>query len=116
MRIGFSEQYTPNRIAPGSLDNCGRDMKKLLLAIGALLVAAYGFDYGLVKLRSSGSGKVFEDIRVDQLYTSTNKWKQVEWSRGNPVRERCVYSLLPHFGYVPCWYLKRHTMRITNTD
>jgi hypothetical protein len=91
-------------------------MKKLLFAAGALLVAVYGFDYGSVRLRSSGNGKVFDDIRVDQLYTSTNKWKEVEWSRGDPVSERCVYSLLPHFGYTPCWYLKRHTTRITNTD
>jgi hypothetical protein len=93
-----------------------RDMKRLLLATGVLIVAVYGFDYGSVKWRSSSSGKVFDDIRVDQLYTSTNKWKEVEWSRGNPVSERCVYSLLPHFGYTPCWYLTRHTTRITNTD
>jgi hypothetical protein len=91
-------------------------MKKLLLAIGVLLAAFYCFDYGSVKLRSSRNRKVFDDIRVDQLYTSTNKWKQVEWSRGDPVRERCVYSLLPHFGYPPCWYLKRHPMRVNNTD
>jgi hypothetical protein len=91
-------------------------MKKPLIAAAVLLVAVYGFDYGSVKLRLSENGKAFDDIRVDQLYTATNKWKVVEWSRGNPVTERCVYSLLPHFGYKPCWYLKRHTTRVTNTD
>jgi hypothetical protein len=59
---------------------------------------------------------VFDDMRVDHLYTSTNKWREVEWSRGSPSMERCVYSLLPHFGYAPCWYLKRHNIQITNTD
>src|SRR5690242_1464927 len=94
------------------LQNQCRRMKKALLATGVLLAAVYGIDYGRVKLRAAGGGKVFDDMRVDQLYTATNKWKQVEWSRGNPVIERCVNSLLPHFGYKPCWYLRRHTIHI----
>ena len=95
-------------------------MKKLLMelaiAIAVLAIVVYGFDYGSVKWRQHGNVKVFGDMRVDHLYTSTNKWNEVEWSRSSPTTERCLYSLLPHFGYPPCWYLKRHPIQITNTD
>ena len=84
------------------------------LAVAGVLGAAWGCDYALVRL--PGKRTIYADIRVDQLYTSTNKWHEVEWSRGNTVYERCVYSLFPHFGYTPCWYLQRHAPRITNTD
>jgi hypothetical protein len=28
-----------------------------------------------------------------------------------PQTEVCVYSLLPHAGYRPCWYAARQTVR-----
>ena len=91
-------------------------MKKALLAIAVLLCAIYGADYLSAKFRLPGNREVFTDLRVDQLYTATNKWNQVEWSRGDPVTERCVNSLLPQLGYTPCWYLKRHRIRVNKAD
>jgi hypothetical protein len=29
-----------------------------------------------------------------------------------PQTEVCLHSLFPHFGYVPCWYLVRHKVRV----
>ncbi|MES1261431.1 MAG: hypothetical protein ABUS49_06810 [Acidobacteriota bacterium] len=51
-------------------------------------------------------------VRVDQLYAIPNKWNEVDWSRGAPVMEQCVNSLLPHFGLRPCWYVRRDTMHV----
>ena len=82
-----------------------------LAGIGAI---AYGVDWTGVTF--PGSRQLYLDVRVDHVYTSTNKWKQVEWSRGLSTTERCVYALFPHGGYRPCWYVTTHTMDITNTD
>jgi len=50
-------------------------------------------------------------MRVDRVYAAMNHWKEVEYSVGAPVMEKCVDALMPHFGYVPCWYLRRHTFQ-----
>jgi hypothetical protein len=31
-----------------------------------------------------------------------------------PAPQDCVYSLFPHFGDSPCWYLSRHTRQQVN--
>ena len=80
---------------------------EILLAGAGIL---YGFDYLSAKYGIPGNRQVFDTIRVDQLYTVPNKWGEIEWSHGDPVMERCVYALFPHFGSRPCWYVKRHTM------
>ena len=49
---------------------------------------------------------------MEQLYAIPNRWNEVDWSRGSPIMERCVNSLLPHFGSRPCWYVKRDTMHV----
>jgi len=83
-------------------------------APGGGIVVAYGIDAALVAW--PGSRQMYADIRVDQLYTDTNKWHELEYSRGDSVTERCVYALFPHGGNRPCWYVTRHTMQVTNTD
>ena len=52
-----------------------------------------------------------EQIKVDRIYAAVNQWNQVEYSIGTPVMETCIDALMPHFGYTPCWYLRRHTIR-----
>jgi hypothetical protein len=91
-------------------------LKKLLLGLLGAAAVVYGFDWAAVTFRIPAARELYADIRVDQVYTSTNKYKELEYSRGNPVTERCVYALFPHEGFRPCWYVTRHTMNVTNTD
>ena len=56
-------------------------------------------------------GRPVEQIKIDRVYNDVNQWNQLEHAIGTPVMETCVDAMLPHFGYTPCWYLKRHTMR-----
>ena len=90
-------------------------MKRLLLRIAGLLLflaaGLFGLDYLSVNLRIPNR-EPFSTIRVDQLYAIPNKWNEVDWSRGDPVMERCVNALLPHFGSRPCWYVYRDTMHV----
>jgi hypothetical protein len=85
-----------------------------LLAMVGLAAVAYAADSARVAF--AAVNPLYEDVRVDQVYTDTNKWKEVEYSRGDSVTERCIHSMFPHGGYRPCWYVKSHTMNITSTD
>jgi hypothetical protein len=92
---------------------------KKLIKLGLLgLVGAGALAYALdsARVAFSGSQKMYDDVKVDQVYTDTNKWNQVEYSIGNTITERCVNSAFPHGGYRPCWYVKNHTMTVNKTD
>ena len=52
-----------------------------------------------------------EHIKVDRVYADVDHWDHLEYSIGTPIMETCIDALMPHFGYTPCWYLKRHTIR-----
>lgn len=88
--------------------------KNLLYILGGLLTCAalaYGLDYLSVLWRIPPR-EPFTTIRVEQLYAIPNKWNEVDWSRGDPIMERCVNAFLPHFGARPCWYVRRDTMHV----
>ena len=69
--------------------------------------AVYAVDYAFARLQPHA----FADIPVDRMFEMTNRWGGVEFSVGKSGFERCVHSLFPHFGYVPCWYLKTQDVR-----
>ena len=50
-------------------------------------------------------------MKVDRYYAMLDRWNQIEYSTGTPVTQTCVDALMPHFGYLPCWYLRRHTLQ-----
>lgn len=77
------------------------------LALAGLTLLIYAGD----DVRARLQGRPLEQIKVDRLYVVMNRWNQVEYSVGTPIIETCVAALLPHFSYVPCWYLRRHTIQ-----
>jgi hypothetical protein len=52
-----------------------------------------------------------EEVKVDRVYADVNHWNKVEYSIGTPILETCIDTLMPHFSYTPCWYLRRHTIQ-----
>ncbi len=94
----------------------GRALKMSAIALAAAAGLVYAIDTATLFARGKDNPQLYSDVAVDQVFTSTNKWKEVEWSRGTAVTERCVYALFPHFGNRPCWYVQRHTMRVNSTD
>ena len=77
------------------------------LSLGSLAALIYLAD----DLRLRFQKKPVEHIKVGRLYAAVNHWNKVEYSVGTPTMETCVEALMPHFGYTPCWYLKRHTFQ-----
>jgi len=75
------------------------------------LVSLTGLIYLADDLYSRFRGRPVEHINVGRVYAAVNHYNQVEYSIGTPVIQTCVESLMPHFGYAPCWYLQRHTIQ-----
>jgi len=92
-----------------------RTVSKILLwgclAFVVLTVLSYGVDDLWARVR----GRPLEQMKVDRVYLAMNHWNQVEYSLGTPIMQTCVDALMPHFGYVPCWYLRRNTLQQVKT-
>jgi hypothetical protein len=88
-----------------------RSVRKIVLwgclALAGLAASIYAGD----DLWSRLQGQPKEQMKVGRFYAAMNHWNQVEYSVGTPIMETCVDALMPHFGYVPCWYLRRHTIQ-----
>lgn len=84
---------------------------KALLATVAIAAILYVFDYVAAKIPIPGSRQVYADVTIDQYYAVKEKGNSIEYMPANPFVERCVYSIFPHFGSNPCWYVMRHTRR-----
>jgi hypothetical protein len=76
-----------------------------------VLVSLMGLTYVTDDLWSRFRRRPVEQIKVDRIYAAVNHFNRVEYSIGTPVIETCIDALMPHFGYTPCWYLRRHTIR-----
>jgi hypothetical protein len=81
----------------------------LRIAAGIVLVAAV--IYVGDDLYARWRHEPYADVHIDRILAVTEKLNKIDYERTDPVTERCVYSLFPHFGHNPCWYVTRHTLR-----
>jgi hypothetical protein len=93
-------------------------MKRLLLQslVGVVLFAAllYAGDYLSLRYRMLLHKNVLGSVTVTPLYVIHQKNGKTEYDFAQPQEQACVYSLFPHFGDPPCWYLSRHTQQQIN--
>lgn len=85
-----------------------RTFFKILFPLAVLTAVLYGFDNLYVLMRH----EPYADVHIDRMLAITEKFNKIEYERTDPITERCVYSIFPHQGYNPCWYVTRHTFRI----
>ena len=76
-----------------------------------LALVTYAGDYLSLRYRIPKSRDVFSSVTVQPYYAIQEKNGKTEYDFAPPENEVCVRSLFPHFGYSPCWYVKRHTER-----
>ena len=88
-----------------------RRIWKILRRIGLALLILAAATYVADDLWARYRGRPVEHIKVGRYYVVENRWNETEYSVGSPFIQTCVEALLPHFGYVPCWYLHRHTIQ-----
>jgi hypothetical protein len=88
-------------------------MKRLLLqslaGVVALAAIVYVGDYVFLRYRMLRHQGVIGSVTVTPLYVIQQKSGKTEYDFAQPQNQPCVYSLFPHFGDTPCWYLSRHT-------
>ena len=78
-----------------------------VIIVIVLLVIAFSVDYIQLRRNQNALGSV----TVNRYYAVTLKNKKTDYSAAEPEIETCVNSVFPHFGYSPCWYLRRHNVK-----
>ena len=82
---------------------------RLLSAVLLLPALVYGGDWLSLRYRSWRHRDVFGSVSVTLVYVIHEKNGKTQYQYDSPQDQVCVRSLLPHFGYSPCWYVSRHT-------
>ncbi len=92
----------------------GFAMKRALLATLVLAAAVYLGDYVSLRLRIPNHREPFGTVMVERDFAVALKNRQTEFMFNQPQPQPCVYSLFPHLGDPPCWYLARHARQRVN--
>ncbi len=85
----------------------GRILAGFLVAFCLLYV---GDDLS-VRFRIPGNRQALGTVTVDRYYAIPEKNNKIQFLPADPETVTCVHSLLPHFGYSPCWYAGRTTRK-----
>jgi len=77
-------------------------------ALGITLLA-YAVDYVLFRYRVSTNRQPFGQFTVSSYEAVPQKSGKTQFIFNPPEAQTCANALFPHDGYIPCWYLQRHT-------
>jgi len=80
----------------------------LAAALG-LTALAYAVDFAVFRYRVSTNRQPYGQITVNRYDAIPQKSGKTQFIFHPPEARTCVNSLFPREGYVPCWYLSRHT-------
>jgi hypothetical protein len=86
-------------------------MKRILFITILSLLILYIGDYISVRYRIPKNRDQFGMVKVQRYYAVGLKSGKTEFMFLTPQNQMCVHSLFPHFGYTPCWYLARKTVK-----
>lgn len=93
-------------------------LKRLLaitvLSVLAITLLAYVIDYALFRYRVAANRQPYGQVMVYSYDAVAQKNGKTEFIFNPPENQTCVHALFPHSGYVPCWYLQRHSEPRTN--
>ena len=84
---------------------------RALAALVLLLAVVYVCDDLSLRFGIPSGRQTYGTIQVRQYYEIPQKNNRVQFMPADPATVTCVHSLFPHFGYSPCWYASRHTLR-----
>jgi len=76
-----------------------------------LCVGFYTCDYLSVRFRIPKNRDPLGVVKIRRYYAIRLKDGKTEYAFQEPENQVCVNSLLPHMGYNPCWYVKRHSVK-----
>jgi hypothetical protein len=85
-----------------------------LASLLSLTLLAYGMDYIVFRYRVATNRQPFGQITVSSYDAVLQKNGKTEFLFNPPEAQTCANALFPRAGFVPCWYLQRHTEQRTN--
>ncbi len=93
-------------------------LERILVVAVVCVAALYAYDYFSVRHRLSAQkpGDPFDVVTYAHILAIPQKGNHVEYALDavSPMKsEPCVHSMFPHFGYAPCWYVKRKAQNPT---
>lgn len=88
-----------------------RYLKRTLAGVATALALLYVGDDLSVRLPIPRSRSPYGTVEIKTYYAIPQKDRKTEFMLGDPQTVTCVHSLLPHFGYNPCWYVERKKLR-----
>jgi len=87
-------------------------MKRLVLkSLAGLICAAallYAVDWIAFRVRVA-RGAAFDSVIVNAYYAVPQKTGKTEYDFQSSGPQPCAIAVFPRMGYLPCWYLRRHT-------
>jgi hypothetical protein len=89
----------------------------ILVAVSAVLsigLIGYAVDYVAFRYRVATNHQPFGQFTINSYDAVQQKNGKTEFIFDPPQPETCVHAIFPHAGFVPCWYLQRHTEPRTN--
>jgi len=89
---------------------------RILLVVLASLTVFYAGDYLSLRFRIPNHREQYGSVEVRRYYEVTLKNRQTEYMFEEPKPQQCVYSLFPHLGFSPCWWLKRNPKQVVKVD
>jgi hypothetical protein len=84
-----------------------------ILSVAGLTLITYAVDYGVFRYRVAAN-RGFGQITVNRYDAVPQKSGKTEFLFDPPQLQTCANSLFPRAGYLPCWYLQRHTEQRTD--
>lgn len=88
-------------------------LRILVVAVVSLVIVYVGDDLS-VRYRIPKGRQPLGTVTIQRYDAIPEKNGKTEFAFENPVIQTCVYSLFPHLGYQPCWYLGRHSEQRIN--
>jgi hypothetical protein len=92
-------------------------MRATLIALSSALgltALAYAVDDAVFRYRVAANRQPFAQITVTSYDAVPQKNGKTEFIFNPPQVQTCAHALFPRQGYVPCWYLQRHTEQRTD--
>jgi hypothetical protein len=86
-----------------------RVLPQVFVCALVLVALTYAGDYLCLRYRIPHNRPRFGSVSVTTMYAIHQKNGKTEYQFPPPQDEPCVQSLFPHFGYNPCWYVRRHS-------
>jgi hypothetical protein len=76
------------------------------------LILLYAGDYVSARFRLPGDRQTLGSVDVQVMWAIRQKNGRIDYQLGDTETRPCLYSLFPHLGYTPCWYLARHRNQV----